>query len=70
MTSAELIAWLQKNVAPDTQVMILDGFNGGGFPIDINLKSHHRVVKGDVEHTADCEGMIGKLVAVLGYGCY
>ncbi len=53
------------------QVMILDGFNGGGFPREINLGPFDRKIKKiDAEEVADCEEIIGKKVVVMGYGCY
>jgi hypothetical protein len=55
-----------------TEVMILDGFNGGGNKRDINLRPSDllTITKEDSERSGDCEGRVGEQVVVLGYGCY
>lgn len=53
------------------EIMILDGFNGGGYPREINLgPMNHKISKEDENETADCEDKIGNNVVVIGYGCY
>jgi len=70
MKIKELIEELQK-LNPEQRIMILDGFNGGGYPRTINLgPSKHRITKNDVEECADCEDIFGKTVYVIGYGFY
>lgn len=70
MTIAQLIARLQE-YSPETEVMVLDGFNGGGVPRDLNLGPTEQVIVAeDEEAAADCEGRVGEKVVVLGYGCY
>lgn len=69
MTISALIERLSK-VDPDAQIMILDGFNGGGVPREINLgPMDHVVTAKDVDETCDCEGLgEGTRVFVLGFG--
>ena len=56
---------------PDKDIMILDGFNGGGIPRTINLgPCDQTITEADANEAADCEGSIGKEVLVIGYGCY
>lgn len=56
---------------PDRTVMIMDSFNGGGVPREINLGPSEHVVKtSDAEDTADCADLVGQSVVVLGFGCY
>lgn len=69
MTVSELIHYL-SNFDENTQVMILDGYNGGGYPREINLKSTHTISEQDAADTADCEDIVDTEVIVLGYGCY
>lgn len=69
MTVTELVKKLSY-LPEDTQVMILDSSNGGGIPRELNLVGLQRVSVADAEETADCEGLIGDVVIVLGYGCY
>lgn len=70
MTVKELQEKL-SGLHPDTQVMILDGFNGGGTLREINLGPVFRVVSpADAKETADCEELVGKCVAALGFGYY
>lgn len=70
MTVEELIARL-SDYDPKMPVMILDGFNGGGSPRDLNLGPTPRTISTeDADETADCEGQIGKEVVALGFGCY
>lgn len=55
----------------DTEVMILDGFNGGGCPRTINIgPCKRKISEENANDSADCEGKIGKDVIVIGYGCY
>jgi hypothetical protein len=70
MTVSELIMHLSK-MNPNAHAMILDGHNGGGVPREINLgPQNQKVKKADGDDAADCEGLVGKTVVVLGYGCY
>jgi hypothetical protein len=70
MTTKQLIQLLRKH-PPTAQVMILDGFNGGGAPRDLNLGPALQAISSeDADATADCEQRIGEKVVVLGYGCY
>lgn len=70
MTKIELIASL-IDVPDDTQIMILDGFNGGGSPREINLGPALRLITArEADETGDCEDLVGKLVIVFGFGCY
>lgn len=60
-----------SSYAPTVEVMILDGFNGGGEPREINLGPHPQVItKENANNGADCEGKVDKEVLVIGYGCY
>lgn len=73
MKLTELITRLQalQQEHGNSEVMILDGWNGGGVPREINLGPTHRVVtEAHAEETADCEEIVGETVIVLGFGCY
>lgn len=55
----------------NSRCMILDSHNGAGNPRQINFGPVSRVVTDlDSENTADCEGIVGQAVTVIGYGCY
>ena len=55
---------------PDLELMVLDGFNGGGYPREINVGPAVRTItEEDAEASGDCEGAIGDKVLVVGYGC-
>jgi len=70
MTIKELIGRLEQ-FPLDREVMILDSFNGGGCPREINLKPmSRRITKANGNDSADCEDLVGKNVVVMGYGCY
>lgn len=70
MTIAQLLAELSEYPA-EMPIMILDGFNGGGAPREINCGPHtHTITAADADQTADCEEREGETVVVLGYGCY
>jgi hypothetical protein len=70
MTVTELIQELM-DVPLNTEVMILDGFNGGGEPREINLgPSLRKITKKNAQESADCENKVGNTVLVIGYGCY
>jgi len=70
MKVKDLIKELQK-LNPEQRIMILDGFNGGGYPRMINLgPTKQKITKHDAEECADCEGRIGETVNVMGYGFY
>lgn len=73
MTLSELIKQLEaeRKRHGDLQVMILDGFNGGGVPRELNVGPRkHQISTDDLENCADCEEMVGQSVIVLGYGSY
>ena len=73
MNISELIKDLQaiKATEGDIQVMILDGFNGGGTPRTINKGPSLTVIRqGDAARAADCEGRVGEKIVCMGYGCY
>lgn len=71
MKVQELRALLFK-LDQDREIMILDGFNGSGFPRDINLgPSEHVISHNDELECADCEEQgNGAVVYVIGYGSY
>lgn len=70
MRVQQLMAKLRQ-YDPNAEVMILDGYNGGGAPREINLGPMDRVVsQADADDGADCEGKVGQQVVVMGYGCY
>ena len=71
MNVKELIAHL-NNFSETTEVMILDGFNGGGNKRDINLTPTNlrTISKEDENECGDCETRAGEKVIILGYGCY
>lgn len=70
MTIQELVQRLSKFPA-DTPLMILDGFNGGGVPRDLNHGPiSYEVTQNDADETADCEERIGQSVVIIGFGCY
>lgn len=70
MTKAELIRRLEG--VPDTdEIMIMDGFNGGGVPREINFgPTNHLITSHEDLTTGDCAGRRGEMVVVIGYGCY
>jgi hypothetical protein len=56
---------------PDLDIMILDGFNGGGEPREINLGPCLRTItQQNANGGADCESKVGKEVRVIGFGSY
>jgi len=70
MTIATLIDRL-KDYPADQEVMLLDGFNGGGEPREINVGPYARVItKQNANNGADCEDKVGQTVVVMGFGCY
>lgn len=70
MTKNDLIARLNA-IKGNPEIMILDGFNGGGFPREINLgPTNYEITKKDADESGDCEEKVGKKVYVMGYGCY
>ena len=66
----ELIRLLSFEPDYDAEVMLLDGFNGGGTPRTINMHAHMRIGASEAKDSVDCEGLEGKDVLVLGFGCY
>lgn len=70
MKIKDLIERLQRH-DPEADVMILDSSNGGGRPREINLGPTEQVITAsDADTTADCEHIVGRVVVILGYGCY
>lgn len=71
MKVKELIEQLSK-LNQDKEIMILDGFNGGGFPRTINCgPSMEQITKAHVKDCGDCEEIgAGVRVYTMGYGCY
>jgi len=70
MTVEDLIKRL-KTLDKNRDIMILDGFNGGGYPREINLgPTTHIITKEDEKECGDCEGKIGKKIYIMGYGVY
>ncbi len=70
MTVADLRARLA--IFPDdTEVMVLDGFNGGGEPRTINFGPIQRTITEDnAKECGDCEGKVGAEIALIGFGSY
>ena len=55
----------------NTEIMILDGFNAGGYPRIINVTPMVcDISEDDADMCADCEGRVGEQIVVMGYGCY
>lgn len=70
MVIQELIERLSR-YAPGAEVMVLDGFNGGGVPRAINIgPSFHTITQEEADNTADCEDLAGQEVVLIGFGCY
>jgi hypothetical protein len=70
VTVQELINQLSK-YPKDTQVMLLDGHNGGGCLRTLNFGPVEKeVMAQNVRDSVDCEGLEGTTVVVMGYGCY
>jgi len=60
-----------KELDPQQEIMILDGFNGGGTPRTINIGPiSHKIIAQEAEEAGDCEDLLGQTVYVIGYGCY
>lgn len=74
MTLDQMVTRLQKLQAEgfgDRELMVLDSFNGGGNPRDINLGPVlHVVTPTEAEDSGDCEELLGTTVVVMGFGCY
>ena len=68
MTVAELKDYLNK-YKDNQEVMIRDGFNGGGNLRVINSKSESRLDFDD-EGVYDDKGLLGTKVVELGFGSY
>lgn len=71
MTKEELVRRLSE-YPDDMQVMILDNFNGAGFPREINTGPYQRTISEiEVKECADCEDLgLGTNIVVLGFGNY
>lgn len=70
MTVEQLLARLET-LPLKSEVMILDGFNGGGLPREINLGPVWREVTPEMaQECDDCAPHVGHPVLVIGYGCY
>jgi hypothetical protein len=72
MTKRELIILLlEDRQGCDSEVMVLDGFNGGGVPRTINIgPKRHTITSEDTEKTVDCECREGESVVLIGFGSY
>jgi hypothetical protein len=69
MKAHELAQRLLKG--PNHEIMILDSFNGGGYPREINLGPiTHTVTADDAKESGDCEEIVGQEIMIMGYGCY
>ena len=77
MKISELIAQLQE-LDPETEVAILDGFNGGGQPRTVNFGpvlwdaealEEMRALAMTPDY-ADLTSPAGTPIVVMGYGCY
>ena len=69
MKSHELAQQLLQE--PNIEIMILDGFNGGGYPREINLGPiTQTITEEDANESGDCEEMVGEDVLIMGYGFY
>jgi len=68
----------QLSQLPQTlEVTILDGFNGGGIPRDINLTPHvydpkewEWTTNKERDDYSDIHTPTGQPIVVMGYGCY
>lgn len=70
MTVQELINHL-SSFDPESQIMILDSFNGGGSPRDLNHGPRYYFIKEiDGRDCSDCEDRIDEKVVLIGFGCY
>lgn len=70
MKIKELMERLSR-LNPETDIMIMDGSNGGGAPRDLNLgPCEHTITEEDADDVADCEERVGEIVIVMGFGCY
>lgn len=72
MNVKELIKRLSE-FDQELEVMVLDGFNGGGSKRDLNLGPTLGVIDENVwgkDFSSDCEDREGESVVVIGYGCY
>ena len=77
MTKAELIKRLE-GFSDETEVSILDGFNGGGQPRQINLgpllfdpnDKSHTFVGDERQDYSDLNTPKGGKIIVMGFGCY
>ena len=55
----------------ESEIMIMDGFNGGGCPREINLgPTYHKIGQKEEDECSDCEDIVDKVIVVMGYGCY
>lgn len=71
MKTAGDLADYFASLDPKTEVMIRDGFNGGGVPREINSGPRFYIItEADAEETADCEDKVGCQVVVIGFGSY
>jgi len=71
MKVAELIARLRE-LPLSAEIMVLDGFNGGGVPRELKLKPvPHKISQEDIDDSADCDDFnVGDEVFIIMYGCY
>lgn len=70
MKIKDMISLLEK-YNPETEIMVLDGFNGSGAPRRINFGPiSHKITTDDENESDDCEGKVDTTIALIGFGCY
>jgi hypothetical protein len=71
LTVGELKEILSK-YDDNMEVMILDGFNGGGYPRSINnMPRQYEIKQKDIDEMGDCEHKeVGEKIVLMGYGFY
>lgn len=71
MNKKQFIEHLAK-FPDDTEIMVLDSFNGGGSKRDINFTPSQlrTITQEDEEECGDCKGRVGENVILIGFGFY
>jgi hypothetical protein len=71
LTVGELKEILNK-YDDNLEVMVLDGFNGGGSPRAINSGPRiYKITQNDIDELGDCEfHNVGDEIILMGYGSY
>ncbi len=71
MKTASTAGDILSKLDPNSELMILDSFNGAGYPREINFGPiPHVITEEDANESADCEGKVGQKVFVIGFGSY